>query len=767
MKTITFYLLSFFLFSALAQGQDIAGPPGSGAFGTQVLTLANGNFVVTDPAWDNSDTPDLGAVYVYDGPSRRLLKTITGRSANDQVGSGGVVQLHNGNNFLIMSPDWNNPDGPTQVGAITWVDGAAGVSFTVNATNSLIGLLARERLGTTPVTQLSNGNYIVRHPNWRGTLGAVTWASGSSANPVGRVDATNSLVGQSPLDFVGDTPPLVLTNEHYVITCKDWNSGRGAVAWADGTKANPVGEIGEANALVGKRVADFVGSGGTWALPNGHYVTSSPQWDNDGLANVGAVTWGNGLTGTHGAVGVANSIVGNLVDDRVGFGGIVPLTNSNYVVHSPFWNNPDGTGNDAGAITWANGGTASAFAVAATNSLIGNQGERLGQVKVTTLPNGHYVAVNETWSGLRGAVTWCNGNQASPVDKARADNSLIGLRRTNGNGPSTTDAVGSNGITVLANGDYVVNSHLWNEQRGAITRCSGVAASPVGEVTANNSLTGELPGNLVGLGGVAALDNGRYVVLSPNWEVEPTKLNVGAITLCPASGLTGVVTLANSLTGSTANDQVGNGGVTKLTNGNYVVLSLNWANTALAVQNAGALTWAAAGQPLLGEVGPDNSLVGSQLFTFASSPKVYALKNGNYVLFNEARYLAWGNGSQGTFGPLTNDNTLRGLHTHLVELANGNYVIYSRITNRGWVTWCSGTKAVPIGAAGADISLVDSLFDDRVGHEGVFPLPNGNYVVSSSRWFFGRGANTYGVGTGGTVGFIRARNSILDLRFNQ
>ncbi len=764
MKTINFYLFSLLLLPALAHGQDIAGPPGSGAFGTQVLTLANGNFVVTDPTWDNESIADVGAVYLFHGPSRALIKTIVGQSANDRVGSGGVVQLHNGSNFLIMSPEWNNPAGPiAQVGAITWVDGAAGASFAVNATNSLIGLLERERLGTTPVTQLSNGNYIVRHPNWRGTLGAVIWASGSSANPVGQVNATNSLVGRSPLDFVGDTPLVVLTNQHYVITCKDCNSGRGAVAWASGTLANPVGEIGEANALVGKQVGDFVGSGGTWALPNGHYVTSSPNWDNDAVGNVGAVTWGDGLKGTNGPVGVANSIVGSLADDRVGSGGIVPLANSNYVLHSPFWDNPDGTGNDAGAITWAKGGEASAYAVTTTNSLIGNQGERLGQSRVTALPNGHYVAVNETWGGLRGAVTWCNGGQAAPVGKVDANNSLVGLRRT-GNGPATTDAVGSNGVTVLANGNYLVNSNLWDEQRGAVTWCSGLAASPVGEVTASNSLTGELPGNLVGLGGVVALDNDKYVVLSPSWEAGPTKLNVGAITLCPASGLTGLVQPDNSLTGSTANDQVGNGGVTKLANGNYVVMSYNWNNTALAVQNAGALTWAAADKPLLGEVGPDNSLVGSQLFTFVRNPKVYALKNGNYVLFSDLSYLAWGNGNQGTFGPLTNDNTLRGLHTHLVELANGNYVIYSRITDRGWVTWCSGTKAIPIGVTGGDISLVDSLFDDRVGHGGVFPLPNGNYVVSSMRWSFSRGANTYGIGSGGTVGFVKARNSILDVR---
>ena len=51
----------------------------------------------------------------------------------------------------------------------------------------------------------------------------------------------------------------------------------------------------------------------------------------------------------------------------------------------------------------------------------------------------------------------------------------------------------------------------------------------------------------------------------------------------------GVVTVANSLVGSTANDQVGSLGVTALNNGNYVVRSPNWDNG--TVVNAGAVTW--------------------------------------------------------------------------------------------------------------------------------------------------------------------------------
>ena len=55
------------------------------------------------------------------------------------------------------------------------------------------------------------------------------------------------------------------------------------------------------------------------------------------------------------------------------------------------------------------------------------------------------------------------------------------------------------------------------------------------------------------------------------------------------TGVSGVVSAANSLVGSTASDLVGSTGVTALTNGNYVVVSRNWDNG--SVVNAGAATW--------------------------------------------------------------------------------------------------------------------------------------------------------------------------------
>ena len=69
--------------------------------------------------------------------------------------------------------------------------------------------------------------------------------------------------------------------------------------------------------------------------------------------DAGAATWGSGTTGVKGLVGAANSLVGSTADDTVTVGdyGVTALTNGNYVVGSPYWNNGAATdcrGGDVG-----------------------------------------------------------------------------------------------------------------------------------------------------------------------------------------------------------------------------------------------------------------------------------------------------------------------------------------------------------------------------------------------------------------------------------
>ncbi len=88
---------------------------------------------------------------------------------------------------------------------------------------------------------------------------------------------------------------------------------------------------------------------------------------------------------------------------------------------------------------------------------------------------------------------------------------------------------------------------------------------------------------------MTALSNGNYVVSSPDWT-NGAAANAGAVTWGSGmAGVSGPVSAANSLVGSTANDGVGGefNGVTALTNGNYVVSSPAWTNGAAACGGRG------------------------------------------------------------------------------------------------------------------------------------------------------------------------------------
>src|SRR5690606_39927937 len=116
-----------------------------------------------------------------------------------------------------------------------------------------------------------------------------------------------------------------------------------------------------------------------------------------------------------------------------------------------------------------------------------------------------------------------------------------------------------------------------------------------------NSLVGSNANDYVGNYGITALSNGNYVVRSSSWD-NGSATNAGAVTFgSGTSGVSGVVSASNSLVGSNANDNVGIGGVTALSNGNYVVSSYNWDNG--AATKAGGAKERSGGTGIRGVVG--------------------------------------------------------------------------------------------------------------------------------------------------------------------
>jgi hypothetical protein len=576
---------------------DIHGPSGSGAFGTSVTVLPNGNFVVTDP---NGPTSNIGAVYLY-SPSGTLISTLTGSSTNDHVGNLGVTVV-GGGHFVVISASWNN-GAATQAGAVTWVNGTTGLSGVVSVSNSLVGTTANDKIGSNGVTVLSNGNYVVASQHWNngianGNFGAATWGNGS-VGIVGAVSASNSLVGTTAYDWVGGNGGVTaLSNGNYVIASGNWSNGAaagaGAATWGDGISGT-VGAVSASNSLVGTTANDYVSSNGVIALNNGNYVVASSNWNN----HVGAATWGNGITGIVGPVSTSNSLAGATPNDGVS-DVVTALSNGNYVVDSVSWNNA------VGAATWGNGTTGTVGIVSASNSLVGTTAnDVVGINGITALSNGNYVVASSSWNNNVGAATWGDGNIGT-VGTVSASNSLVGS--------IANDSVGVS-ITALSNGNYVVASPFWNSGVtnnfvGAATWGNG-SVGIVGAVSASNSLVGSVPNDQVGTDGVTALSDGNYVVESGVWN-NGAATSAGAVTWGNgSSGIAGTVSSDNSLVGATANDQVG-GGVTNavvaLSNGNYAVYSPYWNNG--GANQAGAVTLTSGSFRLKGTIQQWNSVLG-------------------------------------------------------------------------------------------------------------------------------------------------------------
>ena len=352
--------------------------------------------------------------------------------------------------------------------------------------------------------------------------------------------------------------------------------------------------VGPANSLFGK-ADDYVGDGVT-PLTNGDYVVLSPYWDNGDKLDAGAATYCNGATGcVEMKVSTANSLVGTTMNDNVGYGRVIDLGNGNYVVDSPYWDNPVTSKVDVGASTFCLDSTSCIGVVSTKNSLIGiSPNDRVGYSGVA-LTNGNYVVVSPQWNNTApiasgaGAVTFCDGNRGC-LGKVTSANSLVGS--------SSNDNVGI--VTALANGNYVVSSSTWDNGAipdvGAATFCSGTAGC-LGEVSGTNSLIGSTPND--GISGpmpALALADGNYVVISPNWD-NGAATDAGALTPCSGlSGCTGTVSATNSLVGSTAGDHIGGnshqtfyGDTTALPNGDYVLRAFTWDNG--GIYDAGAVTY--------------------------------------------------------------------------------------------------------------------------------------------------------------------------------
>lgn len=638
------------------------------------------------------------------------------------------------------------------------------------------GPLGSNAFGST-VTVLGNGNIVVTDPNYAlNNFGAVYLYSPAGVQ-------ISMLTGSTKNDHVGSGGVVALSNGNFIVSSPLWANGSaanaGAVTWVDGSNGIS-GIVGTDNSLVGSTQGDQVGNGGIVALTNGNVVVVSPGWANSGTSAVGAVTWMNGAIGLAAAVATGNSLIGSKAGDHVGNGGVTRLGNGNYVVASPDWSSPSTS--SVGAVTWASGTAALATSVAQANSLIGSKAnDHVGNGGVTALTNGNYVAISPNWTNAThssaGAVTWASGAGGLSGAVTTA-NSLVGR--------AAGDQVGSGGVTALSNGNYVVASRLWDGDSaadvGAATWGSG-STGIAGEVSAGNSLVGSSISDQVSETGITALSNGNYVVASRLWDMGGSA-NVGAVTWGNgAGGISGIVSNANSLIGGTQGDRVGGGGITALSNGNFVISSPLW--DSVVNVDVGAVTWVNGASGAHGTIDAGNSLIGQTASDQIGSDGVAALDNGNYVVCSSLWHnnadadvgaATWLAGNATTSDVVSTANSLIGSAPgDLVcsggarAVGGGNFIVVSPVWSGGSialgsVTWGTGSSAL-VGAVSPANSLVGATGSDQVGSGGAARQSSGDYVVRSPLWDdtgnADAGAISLGRGHGGSVGPLLGANSVI------
>lgn len=740
-------------------GQSPGDAPGTAG----IVVLPNGNYLVKSPQWDNGAIVDAGALTWCDGDTGlndaiSADNSLIGDQPNGRVSGAftspeNLIVLSNGN-FLLYSDlrDAQN----ALIGAITWGNGNGGSFGVISPANAMVGQ-ANGSIGSGGIFGLSNGHAVALTPGWdspsQQNVGAVTWINGEGAMS-GTLSASNSQTGTRANDEVGSGGVTLLPNGHFVVLSPRWTAGEGAIpragaaSWHSGS-GSTAGVISPANALVGTASDDLVGAS-VVVLANANYLVVTPGWDQNGglLTDAGAVSWGPGGGPASGTIGAGRSLVGSAAQDRVGSGGVLPLSGGAYVIASPQWDNGPGMGN-VGAVSWGNGVGVLAAPVSMNNSLVGSSfGDQVGS-EVKVLASGHYVVATPAWNGGRGAVAWGNGSSGL-IGQHAVGNSLLGS--------TPGDRVGQV-LLALPNGHYVVGSPQWRlgsaTDVGAVTWGNGHSGTS-GAVSPANSTVGTTASDSVG-SALHALANGHYLIRSPGWQ-DALGYRVGAITWRDGSlSQAGTVGAGNSMLGTGAS-ALASASIRALRSGHYLIASPNAVIGGAAA--AGLVSWGNGNGGSIGTLSSANALQGRSPNDRVGA-QITELENGHYLVsvpswdspnaIDVGAY-AWGNGASGVSGFLSPLNALTGslpgdgILSVALPFVDGNYAVaWPRLdqlplVDSGAWTLVRGSLGAA-GATGSTNSLLGlssgqgtrvQLLYDPVGRRGVLTREAANPVIFRS-----------------------------------
>lgn len=295
-------------------GASIGDHIGSGGY----TYWGNGGYLVGSPEWNNA----TGAI-TLSGLNGQFAtgvvgagNSLVGAQANDRVGedvfsSNNHVSLDNGK-LVLINRQWGTGAGTTGsgLGAITLLQNPAQFSGVIDASNSLLGKVAGDGAGFYVQTIYATGTtnrVLVSNQYYNGNRGMVTYVDGTlGTSPHGTIDETNSLVGSSANDRVGQFVELDFYNNSAItIRSPGWSGGTGAVTSSSLTGL-PVGFVGAGNSLVGAQAGDQFGSANAiFNYSDGFYRVMTTSL----AGNVGGVTFYQ--RGATGVLSAANTVYGS------------------------------------------------------------------------------------------------------------------------------------------------------------------------------------------------------------------------------------------------------------------------------------------------------------------------------------------------------------------------------------------------------------------------------------------------------------------------
>jgi len=572
-------------------------PSESSNFGANVLILENGNIVVTDTRDDSFGT-NTGAVHLYNTDDERPLASIYGDQTNDELGSGGIKELSNGN-FVIITrfDDSSDSNGViTEAGSVTLINGLTGAVIGTplrgDQDNDLIGN------DNNAVTILDNGNYVVVAPDDDDLAGGII-----NAGSVTLIDGTTGaiigtpFIGDDASDHLGRNGIVALANNNFVILSDRDDDGilqdSGSAMLVNGTTGALIG-----TPLRGAVNDDRFGAQG-FALDNGNYVLLSTTVNNGAILNAGSVTLVDGSTGSI----IGTPIRGDSANDNIGQSGLA-LANNNFVVAS---RNDDVNGiSDAGSVMLINGTTGALIGTPLSGDDVN---DRLGTTSLTALIGSNNFVVT--------TLTDDNGAAIDAGSAMLVNGTTGAIIGTPFRGNLNNDNVGNRGAYALNNGNYVVSSSVRNLGSfldvGSVNLFNGTTGASIGI-----GVVGNVDFDMIGGDGITVLDNSNYIVSSSRDDNNGTLADSGSVML--VNGSTGII--INTLRGTHLNDSFGRFGATVLANDNFVVSSpLDRDNNDIALGSVTVVdgnTGNIIGTPTIGDTGSDLNSISISASTTAN-----------------------------------------------------------------------------------------------------------------------------------------------------